>query len=611
MKFFDVRIGLCIAALAACVVTGCSGADAGEDQAAVTASPAPGSGFASPGTQISLLGAEITNADDVTVTGSRSGDHSGTLEPYSGVVGASFVPDRPFQAGEKVTVETGREVVGSDDGSFSFRVADFRTDAAPPPRKLPSEARMKVRHASFHSRPDLKPPLVIVQKKPDASAAPGRFFISPKKDGPMILDGDGELVYYRQAETTDFRVQSLDGEPVATWWEGPMNAGGYTEGSYMIIDRNYEEVERVFAGNGYKGDLHEFNITDRGTAWLTIYRTVLLDLTAEGGPRRGAVLDSIAQEVDLDTGLVVWEWHSLDHVDLSESVLDAPRSESEAWDYFHINSINEDDDGNLLISGRNTFSVLKVDRTSGEVMWRLGGRKSDFEMGQGTDFSWQHDAKRREDGAITLFDNAANYFGDPTYDHSRGLALEVGEPGTRVELAEPPLVHPDRVSAPSQGSFQTLPGGNQLIGWGSQPFFTEYTPDGEVVSNFTYTARNSSYRTYKYEWEGSPGDDPAIATARDGSGVKAWASWNGDTRTATWRLLGGADENSLEPLAETAKDGFETAIRSDGSPAFLAVEALDRGGSVIGRSPVVAIGELDTGTGPREGEAGDEPGTDG
>lgn len=592
-RFTGLLTGI-VAVLLGAFAAGCGAvSDAGEG--AVTVSPSPGSKFASPETQISLLGLDPDSAGEITVTGSRTGDHPGKLEPYTGVAGASFIPDRPFEAGETVTVKTEHEIAGASGGTFTFRTANFRTDAAPPPRKLPSEARVKVRQVGFRSRPDLKPPAVIVRKKPTADAAPGHFFIDPKKDGLMILDGAGELVYYHPTESADFRAQELAGEPVLTWWEGPMNAGGYTEGSYVIADQRYEEVQRVFAGNGYKGDLHEFKITPRNTAYLTIYQTVLMDLTRHGGPKRGAVLDSIAQEVDLETGLVVWEWRSLDHVDLDETMIQFPKSPTEAFDYFHINSINDDSDGNILVSGRNTFSVVKIDRTTGKVLWRLGGKRSDFEMGEGTDFSWQHDAIRQPDGTITIFDNAANYFGDPNYDHSRGLVLKVGEPGSEVELAEPPLVHPDRVSAPSQGSLQTLPNGNRLAGWGSQPFFTEYSPDGEVISDFTYTARNSSYRAYKQPWEGSPTTPPAIATRRDGEGVEVWVSWNGDTRTTGWRVLGGPDENSLETLDQSERDGFETALRVDSSPAFLAVEALNADGEPIGRSAVVPPGESDPG----------------
>lgn len=598
---FACRVAASLAALFSVVAIGCGGVAGGDSSGPISVYPSPGSGFASPGTQISFVGLDPDDQGEITVTGSRSGEHSGKFESYSAVTGASFVPDEPFEPEETVTVETDHEINGVTDGKFTFRTASFRTDAAPPPRKLPKETKKEIRHEDFKSRPDLKPPYFQMVQKPDGNAAPGKYFLSPKKDGPVILDEQGELAWFKpDTESADFRTQTYKGEPVLTWWEGPFNAGGYTEGSFAIVDEQYEEVARVFAGNGYKGDLHEFVITPRNTAYIPIYRTVAMDLSEYGGPKNGAVLDSVAQEIDIETGLVLWEWHSLDHIGLRETYIQFPTSPTEAFDYFHINSINDDDDGNILMSGRNTFSVVKADKQTGELMWRLGGKKSDFEMGEGTNFSWQHDAIRTEDGHVTVYDNAANYFGDPTYDHSRGLVMKVGEPGSKVELAVPPLVHPDRLLAPSQGNMQTLPNGNRVVGWGSQPWFTEYTPDGDVVANGTYTSRNSSYRTYKLPWEGTPVSVPAIATERAGDGVEVWASWNGDTRTAEWRLLSGADENSLEEVTTVPRDGFETAFESGSVGQFVAVEAIDADGEPLGRSEVVPVGESDTGVSSEE-----------
>src|SRR5690606_37866592 len=88
---------------------------------------------------------------------------------------------------------------------------------------------------------------------------------------------------------------------------------------------------------------------------------------------------------------------------------------------------------------------------------------------------------------------------------------------------------------------------------------------------------------------------PAIATERAGEGAKVWVSWNGDTETAEWRLLAGADENSLEEVKTVPRSGFETAFDVDSAGQFLAVEAIDADGESLGRSNVVPVGESDTG----------------
>ncbi len=576
-----------LAGIVALVLAGCGSAS---ETGAISAYPSPGTPTASGQTQISLVGLDPGSPGEIKVTGSRSGDHSGTVEDLGSTKGVSFVPDEPFAAQEEVTVTTEHEIEGGNGNSYSFGTASFRTDAAPPPRVLPPESR-RIEHRDFHSRPDLKPPVVEIKHPASDGVGDGYLFISPKVDGPMILDNDGELVYFRPStEAADFRPQTLNGEPVVTWWEGPFNAGGYTEGTYAIADQEYREIKRVKGGNGYRGDLHEFKLTDRGTAFATLYRAVLMDLSEWGGPKDGAVLDSVAQEIDVETGKVVWEWHSIGNVGVTESYLDVPSSPTEAFDYFHINSIDEDDDGNILISGRNTFSVLKVDKGTGKVIWRLGGKKSDFAMGDGTDFSWQHDALRQPDGTISLYDNAANYFGDPTYDHSRGLVLDVDEEGMTAELAEQPYVHPDRLLAPSQGNLQELPNGNRLVGWGSQPWFTEFGPDGEVLLNGTYYARNSSYRTYRGEWTGRPQGRPAVASRADGDGAIVWVSWNGATEVESWRVLSGPSADDLAEVATEPKAGFETRIKTGPVGSLIAVEALDADGEALSRSATVGVG---------------------
>jgi hypothetical protein len=239
--------------------------------------------------------------------------------------------------------------------------------------------------------------------------APGYIFIAPKfsrgQHGPMIIDNLGRPLWFRKRNyTLDFKVQHYQGEPVLTWWEGELHPRP-SVGEYVILDRSYREITRVQAGNGYRANQHEFLISPQDTALFTIYNPVLRDLSSLGGPKEGTVMEGIAQEVDIETGKVLFEWHSLDHVGLEESYYRPPYRNH--LGYFHINSIDVDHDDNLLISARNTSAVYKVDRKSGEVIWRLGGKNSDFKMGSGTRFISQHDARRQPDGTLTIFDNGA------------------------------------------------------------------------------------------------------------------------------------------------------------------------------------------------------------
>jgi hypothetical protein len=417
-------------------------------------------------------------------------------------------------------------------------------------------------------------------------------FLAPKRgqgqDGLMILDNRGKLVWWRGMEpegkqAADFRVQRYGGRPVLTWWEGGTNIGtGFGEG--VILDQSYREVLRVRTGNGYRAGLHEFLLTPRGTALMIMYSFVRADLTAVGGPENGSVLDGVVQEIDLQTGLVMFEWHTLDHIGLQESRWPLPDQAGFAYDYVHLNSIGVDNDGDLLLSGRHTWAVYKVDRDTGSVVWRLGGKRSDFRMGPEAGFAFQHDVRRREDGAITLFDNAA---GPPaTREASRVIALDVDEEARTTELLSQ-FEHPQNGISENQANAQNLAGGHTLVGWGAQPFVTEHARDGHVVWEAQLAEGNDNYRAYRERWAGRPATRPAAMAERIGGEVVVTASWNGATEVARWELLAGNSRDALRPAGSVPKRGFETPLRVREPARWLAARAIDARGAVLGSSEPV------------------------
>ncbi len=441
---------------------------------------------------------------------------------------------------------------------------------------------------AFRSRPDLDPPIVDVTAQA-YDAAPGYVFVAPKKGvgqyGPMILDDRGQLVWFRPLQNKDeyamdFKVQNYRGEPVLTWAEGRVVAGhGLDE--YVILDTSYREITRVSAANGYQGDHHEFLITPQGTALLTIYNSVHADLSPVGGPEDGAVWGGIAQEIDIKSGEVLFEWHSLEHVGLEESYFKVPENPKRPFDYFHINSIDVDHDGNLLVSAKGTFTVYKIDRTSGEVIWLLGGKKSDFEMRPGTPTAYQHDARRQPDGTITIFDNGA---APKVHKQSRGIVVEIDEEEMSASLVRE-YTHPNRLLAGSQGNMQVLPNGNVFVGWGNQPFFSEFNSDGDLLFDASFPPNNVSYRAFRFQWTGHPSDDPAVA-AEPGpdENLTVYASWNGATEVATWQVLAGPSPDQLEPVGATPREGFETVVLVHTTEPYVAVQARDHSGRVLGTS---------------------------
>jgi hypothetical protein len=378
--------------------------------------------------------------------------------------------------------------------------------------------------------------------------------------------------------TTNFRVQRYRGEPVLTWWEGLIEYG-HGVGEYVIADASYRTVRRVQAAHGLRGDLHEFVITPRDTALLTSYVITGADLSSVGGSRKGTIQDAIFQEIDLASGRVLLEWHSLDRIPLQESY--APVEAN--WDFFHINSVDLDNDGNLLVSSRSTHTVYKLDR-SGAIVWRLGGKHSDFEMASGSNFAWQHDARRQPDGTLTIFDNGAT----PAVEKlSRGLILDVDEQAMTATLLRQ-YTHPKILSG-SQGSMQLLTNGNVFIGWGEVPRVSEFERSGRLVFDAVLGKQYQSYRAFRLPWSGTPAEAPAIATAGDYADLTVYASWNGATGVDSWQLLAGAQARSLSPVSSVRSQGFESALRASSAGPYLAVRALDATGSVLGQSRIVNV----------------------
>jgi hypothetical protein len=364
-----------------------------------------------------------------------------------------------------------------------------------------------------------------------------------------------------------------------TWWEGVIEYG-HGVGEYVIADAGYRTVRRVQAAAGLRGDLHEFVITPRDTALLTSYVIRKADLRAVGGPRDGTIQDAIFQEIDLASGRLLLEWHSIDHVPLEESY--APVEAN--WDFFHINSVDLDGDGNLLISSRSMQTLYKLDRT-GRILWRLGGKRNDFEIGPGANFAWQHHARRQPDGTLTVFDNGAT----PAVEkRSRGLILDVDEQAMSATLLHQ-YTHP-KILAASQGSVQLLANGNVFVGWGEIPRVSEFHRSGQMVFDAELGEKYESYRAFRLPWTGLPAEAPAIAATRDGGETTVYASWNGATEVQTWQLLAGGPTGDLEPVASTRSVGFESALRASVAPGqYLAVQALGAGGAPLGQSRTVTV----------------------
>jgi hypothetical protein len=554
--------------------------------------PLPESYDASPHTQISLLGAPPASLTAIGVTGSLSGAHPGSLVGYSQGDGASFLPSAPFRSGETVTVRGVLTIAGAAR-AFGYRFVVARPDtmlfaAGAPAERDPNEKQ------HFHSAPALLAPLIAVTARSPHTegglifAAP---YAGPGPSGPLIFDEAGNVVWFdplpRGTEAANLQVQQYNGAPALTWWQGRITPQGFGQGEEMVLDGSYRQIARVHAGNGFLADLHDFHLGPHGTSVITVFDPIDCNLSSLGGPAAGAVTDAIFQELDLATGLVRREWHSLDHVALGDSYSSA-RGTSTHWpfDYFHLNSIDQLADGRTLISARNTSALYELDTTGGQVLTRIGGRRSSVRLGRGAATAYQHDATALPDGSISVFDNG----GVPkVHSQTRGLVLSL-DAHHRSESVRVQYVHPTPLLSGSQGNIQSLANGDLFMGWGSEPYFSEFSSAGKLLFDAHMHGSYQSYRAYRFQWNGAPSEPPAVAFVPASALAPAavYASWNGDTRTAAWRVLAGSSATSLAPVASAARRGFETAIALPAPAAALAVQALAADGSVLATSATIS-----------------------
>jgi hypothetical protein len=478
--------------------------------------------------------------------------------------------------------------------------ADPRPDPSPPSSGTPAAATTPASGEidEFVTRSDLHPPVIKIAQAQAASQdpQPQYIFIAPRgyvsrsigESGLMILDRAGNLVWFGSpigGTPLNFTVQEYRGQPVLTWSAGYVNAAGVTYGTSYIADSSYRVIATVKAGNGAQTDLHEFNLTPQGTALITAHRQLSANLTAVGGPAKGSVMESVAQEIDVATGKVLFEWNSLDHVPLTEShqALVGGTATS-PYDYFHINSVALASDGDLLISSRNTWTVYKVARSDGAIQWRLGGKKSDFAAGPGAGFSWQHDVRMPQPGLLTVFDNASS---PPQEPQSRALLLSLDTTSMRVTLQHA-YTHPAGLLADNQGSVQLLAGGQVFVGWGAQPYFSQMSSAGELLLDGQMPVGDQSYRAFTFDWAGRPEGKPAVvARANPARGSVVFVSWNGATDVATWTILAGKNPSALTAVGSQPRDGFETVVSVNSEGPYFAVTAQDAGGSQLGRSATV------------------------
>jgi len=459
---------------------------------------------------------------------------------------------------------------------------------------------------SYVSAPNLRPPVIRTDTPTDTSKlAPGYIFMTNFYDlnyppmegqsGPLILDNQLQPVWFKPVPTNvvagNLSLQVYNGKPVLAWWQGTITSTGSTEsGEDVIVNQHYQPIATLKGADGWVLTLHELVI--RGHyAWVTANKDIPKNLSRWGGAYNGALTDSAVQEYDLNTGKLVYSWDALDHIPLSDSRASLPTN-GFPWDAYHVNSINLPGDGTFVVSMRNVWAIYKVNMATGAIEWTLGGPHSSFKLGSGANFEWQHDVVTYPGASggllMTMFDDhCCQITGGGTYVSptapSRALVLKLNLSNHTATFAGD-YSHGNNFDADYMGSVEPLANGNEFVGWGSAPWFTEYSSSGQMLLDARLPGSDITYRATVEPWVGLPLYPPAGAARTNNGRTTVYASWNGATELASWRVLGVSSSGTTSTLASAPKSGFETAIPAARGYTRFEVQAVNSAGRVIGTS---------------------------
>lgn len=465
----------------------------------------------------------------------------------------------------------------------------------------------------FKSRPDLYPSKLFVDTAEDG-VTPGYIFMAPyqsPQQSATIYEQDGTPVWFGWGATGgagvhDFKVCQYNGSDHLCYFEGYQYLG-FARGQDVILDTNLRPVKTVTAMNGMGAiDQHEFKVVN-DSALTTIYHPMRYDLSAFNvTDGQGWIQNGVFQDHNLTTGELNFEWSAIEHVALSESYVDANQSEVAGsgfsalspWDYFHMNAVDKNDDGDYLVSARHTSTLYKINGQTGEIIWRCGGKLSDFQLQNGLNWSYQHDIRwvsyNASTDILSFFDNASNGFNQSS-EHSAGYIIKLNHDASppTVELLKSFPAPEDLPISASQGNLEILnrddwANSNAFLNWGNQPCVTEHAPDGTILYRAAVASDGQmNYRGFKFNITLTPYDTPALytyATSSDDD-TTYYMSWNGATEVAQWRIYGrAACDSDWTMIGETPKNGFETNYTAQGYQEFGMVEAVTANGTGLKNS---------------------------
>ncbi|HLT23748.1 MAG TPA: aryl-sulfate sulfotransferase [Ignavibacteria bacterium] len=446
----------------------------------------------------------------ISVTGSISGTHTGMLFLSSDAETIIFKPDNPFVYSESINViiqsgmrTTRGDIIKGRTFSFSIRdesISDNSFDYSTGRTSIPQKDMEYNLFPQNYSR-GINSSVTITNS---TNPSYGKIFISGFPFGPQtytpylsIIDNSGAVAHSIESNSTslDFKKHK---NGTYSFFNGFSN-------SYIILDSKFDPIDTVGCGNGYETDGHELIILDNGHMLVMSYDSTKVDMSTivPGGHPGASVIGLVIQELDKEKN-VVYQWRSWEEMEITDASSSIDLTQQKL-DPIHGNSIERDYDGHLLISSRHLDEITKLDRRTGKIIWRLGGKKNEFTFINDPErFSYQHDARRVAPGRILLFDNG-NYHSPP---YSRAIEYELNEITKTAKLVWE-FNHNKEVYGFAMGNAQRLSNGNTLICWGAtQPNVTEVNPLGQIVFEMSLEPGLFSYRAFRYPYNESDSPYP-------------------------------------------------------------------------------------------------------
>lgn len=475
--------------------------------------------------------------------------------------------------------------------------------AAPASAATPIAAYTTSGAWSYLSAPNLHPPKLHTDKPTiTKKLAPGYLMVTNFKDltrneplvgesGPLMLDNRMQPVWFKPIGTDAFannlRVQTYEGKPALSWWQGIVtNTGATTKGQIYVVDQHYRQIGQPLSGaDGWTITQHEALISGHNV-WVTAVKAVPADLSPYGGASNGTFIDSAVQEYDLRTGNLLYTWDAAapGHIPLSDSYAGFLPSPA-PWDAYHINAIQLGSNG-FVVTMRNTWAAYNVSTKTGAISWILGGKRSTFKLAPNASFQWPHDIEVHADNLVTVFnDNCCAIVGPgklgPPNGNANALELKLNQSNKTATLVNQ---YSRGLTVGFQGNAQLQPNGNVVVGWGSRPYFTEFSKTGQILLDAVFPGTDLTYRAYRSRWVGTPFFPPSGAARNKNGKATVYASWDGATQVVAWRVLAGSNAKNLKAAAGRSKTSFETAITLTRKYNVFKVQALDAKGHVIGTS---------------------------